>query len=74
MNISKKQEWIVVAIFVAVFSFFVFDHIRMAAFWLDEAVAANILRFGFWNGAIFFKAIADSQPLFYILLLKIWSE
>lgn len=71
MILSKKQELGVVTLFLLIFSFFIFNHIALAPFWLDEADTANLLSFGFKD--IFYKSIVDLQPIFYIFLLKLWS-
>lgn len=71
MTLSKKQELLIILFFSSIFAFFIFNHIGLAPFWLDEAATANLLPLNY--GVIFSRAIADSHPLFYIFLLKTWS-
>lgn len=41
------------------------------AFWLDEAQIGLFAREGF--GTLIDRAVADNQPIFYVLLIKAWS-
>lgn len=70
MEISKKQETIVIVFCLAIFCFFVFNHIGKAIFWLDEALVANIMPLSY--NSIFFKILTDIHPWFYTFLIKSW--
>lgn len=59
-----------VCLFIA--SVFIFDHIQVRSFWLDEAAVANILRVPFKD--VFNRALVEGHPISYIFILKIWSD
>lgn len=66
-----KPEYLIVACFLSVAIFYIFDHIGLRAFWSDEADVANTINnsfIGLWRWAII-----DGHPLFYLYFLKIWS-
>lgn len=52
-------------------AFFIFHHLGLSAFWLDEAGPANLIR-NSWS-AIPAKAALDGCPILYAFLLKAWA-
>jgi len=67
----SRPEYLMVACFLSVAIFYIFDHIGLRAFWSDEANVANTINnsfIGLWRWAVI-----DGHPLFYLYFLKAWS-
>lgn len=70
MNLQKYNFLFLVSCLI-VAAVFIFDHIGVRSFWLDEAAVGNILRSPI--GSLFTKSLTGGHPASYIFVLKLWS-
>ena len=66
-----KKDWLVLAGGLAVFTAISLWTITKSSVWFDEAFGAYLIRFNFWDIAVY--TAADVHPPFYYWLLKFWS-
>lgn len=74
MNVKvnfQRYNFLFLASCLIIAAVFIFDHIGVRSFWLDEAAVGNILRSP--ADSLFSKSIVEGHPASYILALKFWS-
>lgn len=69
--VPKKINPIFLLFCVLLAALFIFDHIGVRSFWLDEAAVGNFLLTPFRD--LFARSLVEGHPFSYILVLKIWS-
>jgi len=65
------NDWLIIAIALAIFTVISFWTISKFSIWFDEAFGAYLIRFNFWDIAKY--TAADVHPPFFYWLLKLWS-
>ncbi|NCQ53999.1 hypothetical protein COV88_02605 [Candidatus Saccharibacteria bacterium CG11_big_fil_rev_8_21_14_0_20_41_19] len=70
-NKLKTTDWLFIAAGLAVFLIITLWTITKSSIWFDEAFGAYLIRFNFWDIAIY--TAADVHPPLYYWLLKLWS-
>lgn len=66
-----KKDWLVLVGGLAVFTALSLWTIAKSSVWFDEAFGAYLIRFNFWDIAMY--TAADVHPPLYYWLLKLWS-
>lgn len=67
-----RLDWVFVGLLLAVYAGLAIWHLTVGSIWFDEAFSAYLLRFEFWEIALF--TAADVHPPLYYWLLKLWTD